>query len=146
MCIRDRDVTEVTISGEHLMKHQNAQGVSDYWIGFGIPAKEGNTYYAGYGAVPEELGAPVDSIADRTYEENGKTYNTVYFGLKAVSYTHLDVYKRQEIHQYFIQSACVLQAFYAVFSRFVQMPKDGGRGSQLSCRTPFPYSLSLIHI
>ena len=78
------DVTEVTISGEHLMKHQNAQGVSDYWIGFGIPAKEGNTYYAGYGAVPEELGAPVDSIADRTYEENGKTYNTVYFGLKDV--------------------------------------------------------------
>ena len=49
-----------------------------------------------------------------------------------------------EIHQYFIQSACVLQAFYAVFSRFVQMPKDGGRGSQLSCRTPFPYSTASI--
>ena len=64
--------------------HVDVYKRQDYWIGFGIPAKEGNTYYAGYGAVPEELGAPVDSIADRTYEENGKTYNTVYFGLKDV--------------------------------------------------------------
>ena len=32
--------------------------------------------------MPEALGRPVASIADRTYEENGKAYNTVYFGLK----------------------------------------------------------------
>ena len=76
------DVTEVTIHGTRLMKHENAQHSYNYWIGFGIPAAEGNTYYAGYGEVPEALGEPVASIADRTYEENGKAYNTVYFGLK----------------------------------------------------------------
>ena len=76
------DATEVTIHGTRLMKHENAQGSYNYWIGFGIPAEEGNTYYAGFGAVPEELGEPVSSIAERTYEEGGKTYNTVYFGLK----------------------------------------------------------------
>lgn len=76
------DVTEVTIHGTRLMKHENAQNSYNYWIGFGIPAAEGNTYYAGYGEVPEVLGEPVASIAERTYEENDKTYNTVYFGLK----------------------------------------------------------------
>ena len=76
------DVTEVTIHGTHLMKHENAQNAYNYWIGFGIPAQEGNVYYAGFGDVPHELGEPVTSIADRTYESGGKTYNTVYFGLK----------------------------------------------------------------
>ena len=76
------DATEVTIHGTRLMKHENAQGSYNYWIGFGIPAKEGNTYYAGFGAVPEDLGGPATTIAERTHEENGKIYNTVYFGLK----------------------------------------------------------------
>src|SRR5699024_1217933 len=42
-----------------------------------------------------------------------------------------------KIHLYSIQCACVLQAFYTVFSRFVQMPKDTAPARQLSCRTPF---------
>ena len=75
------NTVNVTITGNHLMKHHNANNTYDYWIGFGILAKEGNEYYAGFGSVPDSLGSPLSSVKDRTYEENGKTYNTVYFGL-----------------------------------------------------------------
>ncbi|WP_294553742.1 S-layer homology domain-containing protein [uncultured Pseudoflavonifractor sp.] len=76
------DTINVTITARDLMMHNNTSQVSDYWVGFGIEAKEGNTYYAGFGSVPADLGSPVESVAGRTYEEGGKTYNTVYFGLK----------------------------------------------------------------
>lgn len=76
------NTVNVSISGNHLMEHKNANNTSNYWIGFGIPKAEGNAYYAGFGSVPESLGEPIASIAGREYTEGGKTYNTVYFGLE----------------------------------------------------------------
>ena len=73
------DVHTVKITAKDVMNHTNATGAEGHWVGFGIPAAEGNEYYAGFGSVPADLGSPVSSIAERTYEVNGKTYNTVYF-------------------------------------------------------------------
>ncbi len=73
------DVHTVKITAKDVMNHTNATGAEGHWVGFGIPAAEGNEYYAGFGSVPADLGSPVASIAERTYEVNGKTYNTVYF-------------------------------------------------------------------
>ena len=73
------DVHTVKITAKDVMNHTNAAGAVGHWVGFGIPAAKGNQYYAGFGSVPENLGSPVSSIANRTYEVNGKTYNTVYF-------------------------------------------------------------------
>lgn len=73
------DVHTVKITAKNVMNHTNAAKKDGHWVGFGIPAAEGNQYYAGFGSVPENLGNPVSSIADRTYVVNGKTYNTVYF-------------------------------------------------------------------
>lgn len=64
---------EVTITGRDIMNHTNAQGNAGHWVGFGMPVAEGKTF------TYEVNGAEVDSIAGRTYEANGKTYNTVYF-------------------------------------------------------------------
>lgn len=49
-----------------------------------------------------------------------------------------------KIHYYFIEYARALQAFYMVFSSFVQMPKDMRPPRQLSCRTPFAYNTASI--
>lgn len=73
------DVHTIKITAKDVMLHTNQQQVAGHWVGFGIPAAEGNEYYAGFGSVPADLGSPVESIANRTYEVNGKTYNTVYF-------------------------------------------------------------------
>lgn len=73
------DVHTVKITAKDVMNHTNAADAEGHWVGFGIPAAKGNTYYAGFGSVPADLGSPVSSIAERTYEVNGKTYNTVYF-------------------------------------------------------------------
>ena len=73
------DVHTVKITAKDVMNHTNAAGAVGHWVGFGIPAAKGNEYYAGFGSVPENLGSSVSSIANRTYEVNGKTYNTVYF-------------------------------------------------------------------
>lgn len=73
------DVHTIKITAKDVMLHTNQQQVAGHWVGFGIPAAEGNVYYAGFGSVPADLGSPVASIANRTYEVNGKTYNTVYF-------------------------------------------------------------------
>ena len=73
------DVHTIKITAKDVMLHTNQQQVAGHWVGFGIPAAEGNEYYAGFGSVPADLGSPVASIAERTYEVNGKTYNTVYF-------------------------------------------------------------------
>ena len=73
------DVHTIKITAKDVMLHTNQQQVAGHWVGFGIPAAEGNEYYAGFGSVPADLGSPVSSIAERTYEVNGKTYNTVYF-------------------------------------------------------------------
>ncbi len=73
------DVHTVKITAKNVMNHTNAAQADGHWVGFGIPAAKGNEYYAGFGSVPEKLGSPVSSIANRTYEVNGKIYNTVYF-------------------------------------------------------------------
>lgn len=73
------DVHTIKITAKDVMLHTNQQQRDGHWVGFGIPAAEGNVYYAGFGSVPADLGSPVASIANRTYEVNGKTYNTVYF-------------------------------------------------------------------
>ena len=73
------DVHTIKITAKDVMLHTNQQQVAGHWVGFGIPAAEGNKYYAGFGSVPADLGSSVSSIAERTYEVNGKTYNTVYF-------------------------------------------------------------------
>ena len=73
------DVHTIKITAKDVMLHTNQQQVAGHWVGFGIPAAEDNEYYAGFGSVPADLGSPVSSIAERTYEVNGKTYNTVYF-------------------------------------------------------------------
>ena len=73
------DVHTIKITAKDVMLHTNQQQLDGHWVGFGIPAAEDNVYYAGFGSVPAELGSPVESIANRTYEVNGKTYNTVYF-------------------------------------------------------------------
>lgn len=73
------DVHTIKITAKDVMLHTNQQQLDGHWVGFGIPAAEGNKYYAGFGSVPADLGSPVESIANRTYEVNGKTYNTVYF-------------------------------------------------------------------
>lgn len=60
------------------MKHDNANGDEGYWVGFGVPHVEGNVYYTGWGSVPESLDKT--SSHDNTMEQNGKTYDTFYWG------------------------------------------------------------------
>lgn len=83
---------KVTVTGKNIMNHDNANGDEGHWVGFGMPAKvnaegESGTY------TYEVDGSVVGSIATRTYEAKGKTYNTVYFTadteeeFKAAKYT-----------------------------------------------------------
>lgn len=65
---------DVTVTGTNIMNHNNANQVAGHWVGFGMPAApEGKTYSYTVN------NAEVASIATRTYEVGGKTYNTVYF-------------------------------------------------------------------
>ena len=65
---------DVTVAGTNIMNHNNANQVTGHWVGFGMPAApEGKTYSYTVN------GVEVQSIAERTYEVDGKTYNTVYF-------------------------------------------------------------------
>lgn len=67
------DTYDVTVTGTNIMNHANDNKDPGHWVGFGMPAKEGGKYsYTVNNAV-------VNTIADRTYEVGGKTYNTVYF-------------------------------------------------------------------
>ncbi len=70
---------EVTVTGRGIMNHTNAQGNNGHWVGFGMPAKVAAEDDAVKSYTYEVNGAEVASIAGRTYEANGKTYNTVYF-------------------------------------------------------------------
>lgn len=64
----------VTLTGTNIMNHDNAENVAGHWVGFGMPAApEGETY------TYKVDGSVVASVASRTQETNGKTYNTVYF-------------------------------------------------------------------
>lgn len=70
---------EVTVTGRGIMNHTNAQGYDGHWVGFGMPAKVAAEDDAVKSYTYEVNGVEVASIAGRTYEANGKTYNTVYF-------------------------------------------------------------------
>lgn len=70
---------EVTLTGKNIMNHNNAQQRAGHWVGFGMPAKVAAEDDAVKSYTYEVNGAEVVSIAGRTYEANGKTYNTVYF-------------------------------------------------------------------
>lgn len=68
---------KVTVTGKNIMNHTNADGDDGHWVGFGMPAKvnaegESGTYTYEVG------GSVIGSIASRTCEVKGKTYNTVY--------------------------------------------------------------------
>lgn len=62
---------DVKITARGVKNHTNANNADAHWVGFGIPAVEGNTYWDG--------DQEIVSAKDRTIEVNGKTYNTIYF-------------------------------------------------------------------
>lgn len=74
---------EVTVTGRDIMNHTNAKGAVGHWVGFGLPAKVVAEGEAASSYTYEVNGTVVASIADRTYEADGKTYNTVYFSEEA---------------------------------------------------------------
>jgi len=63
----------VTIKATGVKKHLNAANnpTVAYWVGFGIPAEAGNSYFSG--------NSEIASAKDREIEVNGKKYNTIYF-------------------------------------------------------------------
>lgn len=61
------------------MNHTNANNAEGHWVGFGMPAKEGDDSYTYLVGAGDDAPAEVASIAGRTYKTDGKTYNTVYF-------------------------------------------------------------------
>lgn len=62
---------DVKITATGVKNHTNANDADAHWVGFGIPAVEGNTYWDG--------DQEIISAKSRTIEVNGKTYNTIYF-------------------------------------------------------------------
>lgn len=62
---------DVKITATGVKNHTNANNADAHWVGFGIPAVEGNTYWDG--------DQEIISAKSRTIEVNGKTYNTIYF-------------------------------------------------------------------
>lgn len=65
----------VTVKGENIMNHTsaNAGNTDGHWVGFGMPAAPENDTFK-----YTVDGSEVPTIAGRTIEVNGKTYNTVY--------------------------------------------------------------------
>lgn len=65
----------VTVKGENIMNHTsaNAGNADGHWVGFGMPAAPQNDTFK-----YTVDGSEVPTIAGRTIEVNGKTYNTVY--------------------------------------------------------------------
>ncbi|MCM1440577.1 MAG: S-layer homology domain-containing protein [Roseburia sp.] len=69
----------VTVTGKAIVLHNNAQDpqAQGHWVGFGMPTKLNEDGTSAY--TYEVDGVAVPTIAGRTYEVSGKTYNTVYF-------------------------------------------------------------------
>ena len=76
------DVTEVTIHGTRLMKHENAQHSYNYWIGFGIPAAEATPIMPDTARCRKRLASLLPRLPIAPMRKTARTYNTVYFGLK----------------------------------------------------------------